>query len=247
VQPTTLNDRVPVLLDVQVCFTYASSIQCSWSQTPNTTVQRVPHAFGNGFPTAEAGPGQVALWTGEFNTDATDISVPGYTGDLSISRSHSTYAGQANTVNGVFGPGWAAQFDGAGAGAAGLQVVDSTLVDGTIALVDGDGSALVYASPNGQRRTTAAFATGTWVPTGEDTELDGSKLTITGTGASTTISTSKPMAPSPPGPRPPRRPPPHRFRSVRSRSRRLASCRRPPTPTMEPAGSRGSSHRRRLV
>jgi hypothetical protein len=104
VQPTTLNTRLPVLLDVQVCLTYASSTQCTWSETPDTTVQRVPHAFGNGFPTAAAGPGQVALWTGEFNTDTTDISVPGYTGNLTISRSHSTYAGATNTINGVFGP-----------------------------------------------------------------------------------------------------------------------------------------------
>ncbi|WP_432950958.1 RHS repeat-associated core domain-containing protein [Kribbella sp. CA-253562] len=188
VEPTTLNKRVPVLLDVQVCFTYASSTQCTWSQEPGTTVQRVPHAFGNGFPTADAGPGQVALWTGEFNTDSTDISVPGYTGDLTISRSHSSYAGPGNTVNGVFGPGWVGNFDGADAGAAGMEVVDSTRTDGTIALVDGDGTALVYESPTGQRRTGAAFATGTWVPADEDTELEAAKLTITGTGASTTLS-----------------------------------------------------------
>ncbi|WP_344209850.1 RHS repeat-associated core domain-containing protein [Kribbella sancticallisti] len=187
VQPTTLNDRVPVLLDIQVCITYASSSQCTWSQTPNTTSQRVPHAFGNGFPTAEAGPGQVALWTGEFNTDSTDISVPGYTGDLSISRSHATYAGAPNTVSSVFGPGWVGQFDGADAGAAGMEIVDSTRIDGTIALVDGDGTGLIFESPNGQRRTTAAFATGTWVPADEDTDLDGSKLAITGVGAATVI------------------------------------------------------------
>ncbi|TDO44613.1 RHS repeat-associated protein [Kribbella sp. VKM Ac-2527] len=187
-QPTTLNDRVPVLLDVQVCFTYTSSTQCTWSQTPNTTIQRLPHAFGNGFPTAAAGPGQVALWTGEFNTDATDVSVPGYTGDLSISRSHSTYAGPTNNIDGAFGQGWVAQFDGAEAGAAGMQVVDSTKVDGTIALVDGDGTSLIFESPSGLRRAGAAFELGAWVPADEDTELDGSKLTVSGTGASTMLS-----------------------------------------------------------
>ena len=86
VQPTTLNERVPVLLDVQVCLTYTSGTQCTWS-VDKTTVLRVPHAFGNGFPTADAGPGQVALFTGEFNTASTDVTVPGYTGALSISRS----------------------------------------------------------------------------------------------------------------------------------------------------------------
>jgi RHS repeat-associated protein len=187
IEPTTLNDRVPVKLDVQVCITYASSSQCTWSQTPNTTIQRVPHAFGNGFPTAEAGPGQVALWTGEFNTDSTDISVPGYTGDLSISRSHSTYAGAPDTINGVFGPGWVAHFDGADAGAGGVRVVDSTRVDGTISLTDGDGTGLIFEAPDGQRRTGAALAPGSWVPADEDTDLDGSKLTVSGSGASTVL------------------------------------------------------------
>ncbi|WP_328334433.1 DNRLRE domain-containing protein [Kribbella sp. NBC_00382] len=183
IEPTTLNDRVPVKLDVQVCFTYASSSQCTWSQTPNTTIQRVPHAFGNGFPTADAGPGQVALWTGEFNTDTTDISVPGYTGDLSISRSHSTYAGTPDTINGVFGPGWVAHFDGADAGLGGVRVIDSSRVDGTISFTDGDGTGLIFEAPDGQRRTGASLAAGTWVPADEDTELDGSKLTVTGTAA----------------------------------------------------------------
>lgn len=186
VQPTPLNDRLPTLLDVQVCLAYSGSTQCTWSQT-RTTVLRVPHAFGNGFPTAEAGPGQVALWTGEFNTDATDVSVPGYTGDLSLSRSHSTFAGATDPVTGVFGPGWTAQFDGAEAGVAGMRVIDNTRIDGTIALLDGDGSALVYESPSGARRTTATLQAGTWVPADEETSLDGGKLTVAGTGAATTV------------------------------------------------------------
>ncbi|WP_241999188.1 RHS repeat-associated core domain-containing protein [Kribbella sp. VKM Ac-2500] len=188
VQPTTLNDRVPVKLDIQVCFTYGTTPQCTWSQTPDTTIQRVPHAFGNGFPTAAAGPGQVALWTGEFNASATDISVPGYTGDLSISRSHMTYETPTNQINGAFGQGWTAQFDGADAGAAGLQVIDSTRIDGTLVLIDGDGTSLIFEAPTGERRTSATFAIGDWIPADEDTEEAGVKLTITGTGGSTVLS-----------------------------------------------------------
>ncbi|WP_246486638.1 RHS repeat-associated core domain-containing protein [Kribbella qitaiheensis] len=188
IQPTTLNDRVPVLLDVQVCFKYGTTEQCTWSQTPNTTIQRVPHAFGNGFPTAAAGPGQVAMWTGEFNTGSTDVSVPGYTGDLTISRSHSTYSVPTNDIDGVFGAGWVAQFDGAEAGAGGMRVIDSTKIDGTIALVDGDGTSLVFTSPTHKRRMTDTFDPGTWIPADEDTELDGSKLTINGSGISTALS-----------------------------------------------------------
>ncbi|WP_238175949.1 RHS repeat-associated core domain-containing protein [Kribbella albertanoniae] len=188
VQPTVLNERVPVKLDIQVCFKYGSTEQCTWSQTPDTTIQRVPHAFGNGYPTAEAGPGQVALSTGEFNMSATDISVPGYTGDLSISRSHMTYETPRTPLENLFGDGWSTQFDGADAGAAGMQVVDSTRTDGTLVLMDGDGTTLVFETPNAQRRTTAAFATGNWVPVDEDTQLDGSRLTVSGSGASTLLS-----------------------------------------------------------
>ncbi|WP_344222663.1 DNRLRE domain-containing protein [Kribbella sancticallisti] len=189
VQPTMLNDRVPVKLDIQVCFTYGTStVQCTWSQTPDTTVQRVPHAFGNGFPTSGAGPGQVALWTGEFNASETDVSVPGYTGDLSVSRSHMTYETPTNQINGAFGQGWTAQFDGAEAGAAGMQVIDSSRIDGTLVLIAGDGTGLIYETPSGQRRTTESFELGDWVPVDEESELDGSRLTISGTGASPVLS-----------------------------------------------------------
>ncbi|MCG8927447.1 RHS repeat-associated core domain-containing protein [Lentzea sp. CC55] len=186
VQPTPLNDRVPALLDVQVCLVYTSTTQCTWSQA-KSTVLRVPHAFGNGYPTADAGPGEVALWTGEFRTEETDIEVPGYTGELSVSRSHSTFAGPTDAVSGVFGPGWTARFEGADAGAGGLQVIDNTRLDGTIALVDGGDSTLVFESPSGKRRTTATLEAGTWVAAEEDAAQARTKLTVSGSGAATTI------------------------------------------------------------
>ncbi|WP_432877218.1 RHS repeat-associated core domain-containing protein [Kribbella sp. CA-245084] len=188
VQPTQLNDRVPVKLDIQVCFTYNATVQCTWSETPNTTIQRVAHAFGDGFPTSDAGPGDVALWTGEFNTESTDVSVPGYTGDLSFSRSHMTYETPTDQINGAFGPGWTAQFDGADAGAAGKQLIDQTRIDGTLVLQDGDGSALIYQSPSGKRRTTASYEQGDWHPVDEDSTTDGARLAITGTGTGTVVS-----------------------------------------------------------
>ncbi|NOL39347.1 hypothetical protein HPO96_03720 [Kribbella sandramycini] len=187
IQATDLNNRIPVKLDVQVCFKYSNTEQCTWSQTPGTTVQRVPHAFGGNFPVADAGPGEVALWTGEFNTEATDVSVPGYGGELSVSRSHLTYQGPANPVTGAFGPGWVAQFDGADGGEAGREVIDSTRLDGTLSLVDGDGTSLSFQSPSGKRRTTA-FETGTWVPVDQESEQDGSRLTVTGSGVNTLVS-----------------------------------------------------------
>lgn len=180
------KSRVPVLLDVQVCFTYSASgiVRCTWNQdtTSRSSVVRVPHAFGDNYPTAEAGPGQVALWTGEFNTSATDVSVPGYVGDLSVSRSYSTQAGTDDTS--VFGPGWTASFDGTDIGIAGFEVVDSTDVDGTISLVDDEGGALVFRQPGG---TKTAMKPGQYTPVDEDTATVGATLTLTGSGTAATL------------------------------------------------------------
>lgn len=180
------KSRVPVLLDVQVCFTYSASgiVRCTWNQdtTSRSSVVRVPHAFGDNYPVADAGPGQVALWTGEFNTSATDVSVPGYVGDLSVSRSYSSQAGTDDTS--VFGPGWKASFDGTDIGIAGFEVVDSTDVDGTISLIDDEGGALVFRQPDG---TKIAMKPGQYTAVDEDTATVGAKLSLTGTGTAATL------------------------------------------------------------
>ncbi|WP_162257525.1 DNRLRE domain-containing protein [Phycicoccus sp. Soil802] len=189
-----LNSRVPVLLDVQVCFTYAgvSTPQCTWSQSPRS-VTRVPHAFGNGYPTADAGPGQVALFTGEFNTSATDVSVPGYSGDLALSRSHTSFDGDGTVagwptdpVTGVFGPGWTASLEGPDAGAAGLQVIDNTRSDGTIVLVDEEGEPLVFQTPTKDRAykvTVTGSAKSPYLPATTDTTAAAADLTVTNSTA----------------------------------------------------------------
>jgi RHS repeat-associated protein len=190
VQPTVLNPRVPVLLDVQVCLTYTAGTQCTWSSTKTGTL-RVPHAFGNGFPTTTAGPGQVALFTGEFNTSATDVTVPGYTGALTVSRSHSTFgnstAAAADPSTAVFGPGWTAQLEGSDVGNAGLQVADGTGLDGTMAFIDAEGSALVFSTPTGDRRTTIALPTGKYSAVDEDTKTSGTTLAVALVGPVTTL------------------------------------------------------------
>lgn len=208
VQPATVNPRIPVLLDVQVCLAYSAGTQCTWS-TSRTSVMRVPHAFADGFPTSEAGPGQVALFTGEFNTTATDAKVPGYTGDLSLSRSHSTYANNPaaapSVVSGVFGPGWSASLDGSDAGSAGMVVVDSTRADGTIAFIDDDGSALVFTAPPGAggstRRAGATLTQGAYPAADEETGQSGVALTVSGatlrlTGDDGTVTIFEPATPA---------------------------------------------------
>ncbi|HET7397586.1 MAG TPA: DNRLRE domain-containing protein, partial [Intrasporangium sp.] len=191
--------RTPVRLDVQVCFTYtggtggSSSVQCTWSQSP-ATVTRLPHAFGAGYPTSDAaGAGQVALYTGELAADATDVSVPGYGGAITLSRSHTSFAGNgtaadwpADPATGVFGPGWTANLEGNQAGLAGLQVIDSIGVDGSIAFVDGQGNPLVYANSGGTR--TYPTGTQTYVPATDDTLAAAIRLTTTGTGTGTRLS-----------------------------------------------------------
>lgn len=176
------KSRVPVLLDVQVCFTYSAGpvVRCTWNDvdtTDRSTVVRVPHAFGDSFPTADAGPGQVALWTGEFNTSATDVSVPGYVGDLSVSRSYSSQAGP--DAASVFGPGWSPSFDGVDVGIAGYDIVDNTDVDGTFALVDDEGGALVYRQPG---NTKIADQPGDYTAVDNDTKEAGARLSLSGTG-----------------------------------------------------------------
>jgi len=184
--PSVNRPRKATVMDVQVCFTYTSPAQtrCTWNADVKThaTATFVPHAFGDGFPTSAAGPGQVALWTGEFQMSASDISVPGYTGDLSISRSYATFDGDA-AAGGVFGPGWKASIDGTDAGAAGLDVSDDTTFDGTISLIDDEGNPLTYAQPGTSREPRKA---GVYTPVDADTAEAGGRLQVASSTTSMT-------------------------------------------------------------
>ncbi|MEU4607437.1 DNRLRE domain-containing protein [Kribbella sp. NPDC023972] len=184
VEPTKIDGLRPVLLDVQVCLEYGNATQCTWSES-KTNVMRVPHAFGGNYPSATAGPGEVALWTGEFRSEVTDFEVPGYTGRLALTRTHATFGGA--TGNGLFGPGWTAQLGGNDVGAASLEVIDNSRVDGTIVLADSTGPISVWRAPSGKRRTTASFEVGEWIALEDDGFEGEEKLVLSGTGASTVI------------------------------------------------------------
>ncbi|MDM4764390.1 RHS repeat-associated core domain-containing protein [Galbitalea sp. SE-J8] len=108
----------------------------------------MPHAFGAGFPTADAGPGQVALWTGEFNYSVTDVSIDTPQGALIVSRSHLGFDGATgDPVAGAFGPGFSASFDGAAVGTAGFDVYDNVSVDGTMYFADDEGNIYSFMKP----------------------------------------------------------------------------------------------------
>ncbi|GAA1381522.1 hypothetical protein GCM10009638_27320 [Luteococcus sanguinis] len=179
------KERVPAAIEVRVCFTYGSNPATC---TDKRRIVRVPSAFGQGFPTAAAGPGQVALWTGELQVTETDAELPGPTGGISVSRTHSSFAG--DTDKQPFGPGWTASLDGGDEGLSGATLYDNTLVDGTLALVSAEGDVLVYATPT-RRSVTAASLAATYRPVDDDTAASGITLAVTGTTTATVTLTNE--------------------------------------------------------
>lgn len=186
------TSRAPVRMEFQVCFAYTGvQAPLCTGQTQTSVLVRIPHAFGGGYPTTDVEAGQVALYTGEFQTTATDVTVPGYGSNLTIERSHLSYTGTGDVkawptdpVTGVFGPGFTANLEGDDAvGLAGMDVVDQRMSDGSIALLDDEGEALVFVNATGKTGTVV----GPLVPGTEDTELSGVSATITGTAAAPTL------------------------------------------------------------
>lgn len=174
------------LLEIQVCMMTSPLVpmSCTWSTSP-LTVLKVPHAFGPTNPTASAGPGTVAMLTGELMVTETDADEVGYNSELSISRTHATLGG-VDGGDGIFGPGWSASLDGPGTGFSGATLFDSTPDDGTIALVDSVGGILVWTpSLPVARRTAVNLHAGEWAPVDEDTRLSGIKLHVSVHGAVT--------------------------------------------------------------
>jgi RHS repeat-associated protein len=193
--PVELDKDRPYLLDVQVCIDYPGTevaAHCTWPAGPRQ-VLRVAHAFGGAYPTADVPGGQVALWTGELAISDSDATVGAPGADLTLSRTAASLAGPAsNPANKVFGPGWTASLDGPAAGLGDMSLIDSTPTDGTLMLVDTLGTTMVFgASQTPARRTGAAVTTGDWVPLDEDTELSGTVLHVSGTGAGTTVAVTE--------------------------------------------------------
>ncbi|WP_456698249.1 DNRLRE domain-containing protein [Aeromicrobium sp. P5_D10] len=164
----------PAVRETRICFTYAGVDSC----TPSREVTVVPSAFGSSFPTQDAGPGQVALFTGEFQVSESDVEVPAYSGTLSIGRSHRSYAGDASPAQGVFGPGWVADLTGPEAGVASMEVVDNTASEAAITLIDPDGSSSTYVHEEG---VASAQRPGIYVGDAEtETDNDVLELSVDG-------------------------------------------------------------------
>ena len=154
------------LVEVRVVFSYTGG---AVKNSPLQRIQLVPHAFGGSFPTSDAGPGQVALFTGEFQMTEDDVDVPGYGGDLTLLRSHLSMAGTPAGPAGVFGPGWKADLAGPDGGVGGFQVVDRTAQDGSITLLSPEGDSYVYRHDSG---TAGADKPGSYVGVGETAQQE---------------------------------------------------------------------------
>lgn len=187
------KDRLAALVEIQVCFDYAgapaaSKLQCTTNLSKKPVqVTRLPHAFGNNYPTAEAGDGQVALTTGELNLSETDISVDAGNTGLSLSRSYSSYSGiGANSK--IFGAGWRGNIGGPEEGLADLMVAESTAVDGSITLISDDETAAVFRQPGNGR---AAYKLGAYAPANEEATAAGWKVSLAGAGTSMRITVTE--------------------------------------------------------
>lgn len=187
------KERVPALIEVQVCFTYpslsgAARVQCTTREGADATaVTRLPHAFGGNYPVAEAGSGQVALSTGELNVATTDVKADAGNTDLSVSRTYSSYSG-LGADSAVLGSGWRLNIEGPDAGLGGLLVAEATGVDGTITLIDESEQAMVFRQPGGTR---LAGKTGVYTAANDMASEAGLKVELTGSGTSARITVTE--------------------------------------------------------
>lgn len=165
------------LVEVRVVFAYGGSV--GEKPSPLQRVQTIPHAFGGSFPVEDFGPGQAALYTGEFQLSETDVDVPGYGESLTLGRSHLSLAGTPAGPAGVFGPGWKADLTGPETGVGGFAVIDRMTSDGSIMLQDPEGTAYVYRHSSGEK---GEKTTGKYIGVGE-TALDDDYLTLSVDGS----------------------------------------------------------------
>ncbi|MCA1683945.1 MAG: sugar-binding protein, partial [Actinobacteria bacterium] len=136
------------LIQVEACYgTTATDTLASLLCMAPSNVQIATTNFGEAAATSQAGPGSLALLTGDYQISATDVSVPSYNGSLTVGRSLTTLAPATSTAGaeGVFGPGWTAALPGPDAGAANL-ILDDHSAQGYVILTDETGAQSLYAT-----------------------------------------------------------------------------------------------------
>lgn len=166
-----ISPFTPVTVEARICV-YVTSTPTSCAQaTAASGLTRVPGALSGQFPTdSSSGVGTVTLVNGEFTTFAGDAAVAG----VALARTYQSQDGtatQADTVRGVFGPGWSGGID-VTTGVTGWGVDDTTATDGRITLTEPEGRTLVFRHSTNSK----TYAFGTYIP--DTTETTESKATL---------------------------------------------------------------------
>ncbi|WP_235498284.1 RHS repeat-associated core domain-containing protein [Frankia sp. R43] len=166
--PGTLGGGSDGPIQIEACFrTTAAVVTC----TDATTIQFTRNAFSDTNATADVGPGSLALLTGDYSLSAIDVSMPTYTGTLTVGRTLSTLtpAAATTTPSGIFGPGWTSNIPGPDTGAGDRTLTDNTATEGFVTVTSPQGAPAVYT-----RSGTGSYP---FQYTGvADTASDGSKL-----------------------------------------------------------------------
>ncbi|MFF4415067.1 DNRLRE domain-containing protein [Streptosporangium sp. NPDC001559] len=178
----TLHDAgsTDSLVEVRACFNKNSAP--GYDCAPPIRVVLDHSAFGGSYATAQIGPGNVALQTGDFSLTTSDASLFG----IKIDRTLTTLDPTANrddeqlAENKVFGPSWRAGFPSVPSG-----ITDFSPTTGTdsLQLVGPSGETLTYVR-NGQTFTGVNDASdGSRITVGAEeltaTDATGSKTTYT--------------------------------------------------------------------
>ena len=180
IEGTNISGRVPVTFQARVCLSTGAG--CAATTAP-VTITRLPNALGSGYPTdSSSGAGTVALFTGEFSTSASDVSV----GGIGVGRSYESFNGDQtvnDTVRGVFGPGWTGSF-GEVSGRAGWTIHDTTDADGRISITSPDGSeVLTFARADGAKSYTLTSTPVEYVPSNDAADDAQISLKLSGTAS----------------------------------------------------------------
>lgn len=165
-------------------------VECTLPQT----VEYSPADFSSSLATQQVGPGDLALQTGNFELSATDFSATTALGVLSVSRTLTTEApagadGMSQTAaQGIFGPAWVSDIDGADAGDSDLSV-GSGLANGVLDFVAPDGTASAFQATTSTSAYPISFAAiGDAASTGAVVSMPSSQ-TITMTDSDGTVTT----------------------------------------------------------
>ncbi|MEO3798887.1 DNRLRE domain-containing protein [Nonomuraea sp. B1E8] len=171
-----LDDR---LVYVRACFSGGDVVyDCS----AHVMITLEDSAFGKSYGTAEIGPGKLALQTGDFAVDSSDVSLFG----MEVSRTHTSLYPQAERVDEqlgetqVFGPGWRAGFPSAPSGVADFSPAGG---GSSVYLVGADGTTLSYVKKGTSYRGVGDAADGSRITATDEelvhTDTDGNRTTYT--------------------------------------------------------------------